>query len=712
MNDIVLSRRGALAGGLAAAFTLAIPTTVAAALQAPSENGPVELQPLISIFPDGRIEITALLADMGQGVATSLPLILADELDADWDSVQIILIDSTMRIPPPRDPGMLIAASSRSVRSWYMPLREVAARARMQLTSAAAAQWGVAPERCTTRASRVVHPDGKTSLSYGVLAASAAKLAAPDKVALKDAAEFTLIGKVNDRRDVPEKTTGAAIYASDVKLPGMLFASVAQGPFGAAELTGYDRDSATADPRVLDMFVIGNTTLAAVALDTWSAMKALEAAAPQYRMDADGGPDSAAYREKLTAAIGQEGRTFAVKGTKPETHATHRRVTVDYSVPFLAHATMEPMSCTAWHHEGKLEVWAPTQAVYRALDAACAVSGLPKERVIIHQTFLGGGFGRRSDSDFVEQAAEIAMRVKAPIRLFWSRAEDMKRDYYRPAYAMRCAGAVDETGAIIDYRVTIAGASILRTRMALFNSPKAPIDPTAQNGLVPEFYDIPNTGASWVEVTPPVPVGYWRSVAHSQNLFAAESFIDELAHAAGKDPFDFRQAHINDPRMAAVMKKLRTLSNWNDPVPEGRARGVAAVYCYESYFGQVIELSVADGEILVHRATNVIDCGLAIQPVNVIAQIEGGAIFGLAAALYGDISFTGGVVDQSSYSDYRVMLLDETPTMETFIMPSTAAPAGVGETGTPCAAPATANALFALTGKRVRDLPLQTALSS
>ncbi|HUD30781.1 MAG TPA: molybdopterin cofactor-binding domain-containing protein [Novosphingobium sp.] len=701
-----VSRRAALAGALAGAFTLAIPRALAEAL-APADAAAVDLQPLIAILPDGRVRIVSLMAEMGQGVSTSLPLVLADELDADWDRVEIVPLDSTKRVPIDK-PVMLVTSDSSSTRGYFTRLREVAARGRMQLTAAAAARWDVAPADCRTDRGRVVHPDGKTALDYGALAAEAAKMPAPDKPELKPAERFTLIGKPAPRRDVPGKVTGAAVYASDVKLPGMLHASVAHGPYGAAALASHDRDAALADPRVKDLFVIDGTTLVAVALDTWSAMKALEAAAPVWDTGSAPAPSSAAYKAALTEALGQEGRPFAVQGEAPAAPAA--TVQADYMVSFLAHATMEPMSCAAWFHEGRLEVWAPTQAVFRALAAAAAASGLPAEAVTIHQTLLGGGFGRRSESDFVAQAARIAMKVGAPVRLQWSRAEDMKRDPYRSAYAMRCKGAVDASGAIVDYGVTISGPSILRTRVPLFDSPAAPIDPTVMNGLVPKFYRLPRTHAAWVEVRPPVPVGYWRSVAQSQNLFAAESFVDELAHAAKKDPFDFRQSHLTDPRMAAVMEKLRALSEWDRRPPKGHARGVAVVNCYESWFGQVIELSLGDGEIRIHRATSVIDCGLAVQPDNVVAQVEGGTVFGLSAALYGDITIEDGVVQQSSFSDYRVLLLGETPDMRTHVMPSTAAPGGVGETGTPCAMPATANALFALTGKRLRTLPLHTAL--
>ncbi len=708
---IALTRRSVLAGGVAAAFTLAIPPSIAASLARPDAAGePLELQPLISIFPDGRIEIVSVMAEMGQGVFTALPLILADEMDADWDRVEIVNLDTTRAVPAPRDSKLFVTADSHSTRGWYTPLRKVAATARAKLAAAAAAQWGVSPSDCRTHAGEVIHPDGEARLGYGTLAAAAAA-AMPNKVTLKTPDQFTLIGKVRDRRDVPAKCTGAALYASDIKLPGLLHCSVSQGPYGAEALLSFDDKTARADPRVRDMFVIDGTTLVAVALDTWSAMKALEVAAPKYRMVDSPAPSSTAYKAALKTATAQPGRAFSVAGTPPAVAAAgDRTVDADYMVAFLAHATMEPMSCTAWFHDGTLELWAPTQVIYRAAATAVAVSGLPDESVVLHQTLLGGGFGRRSENDFIAQATAIAMRVKAPIRLQWSRTEDTRRDYYRSAYAMRCKGSVNAEGAVTEYGVTISGPSLLRPRVALFDSPKAPIDPTVRNGLVPAFYNLPNTHAAWVEVRPPIPIGFWRSVANSQNAFAAESFIDELAHAAGKDPFDFRQALVTDERMSAVLTKLRTLSDWDSPLAPGRARGLAIVACYESYIGQVLELSVTDNDIRVHRATNVIDCGIAVQPSNIVAQIEGGTIFGLSAALYGDITFENGVTQQSSFTDYRVLLLGEAPTATTFIMPSDAAPGGVGETGVPCAAPASANALFALTGKRLRTLPLHTAL--
>lgn len=705
MDIVKLSRREMIAASLAsAAFVLGVGPVAAA-----DAAKPVEIQPLLSVLPNGRVQIVALLAEMGQGVSTAMPLILAEELDVDWSDVDIVPFRSGMATPPAADPGMLIAASSRSIRAWFTPLRQCAARARSMLVSAAAAQWDVAPDTCRTDRGWVVHPDGQQRVAYRSLATAAARLTPPAEVALKPIDRFRLIGKIAERRDVPAKCTGAAIYASDVKLPGMLYASLMQGPLGGAELLGFDEKAALALPRVRQLFVIDASTLVAIAEDTWSAMRALEAAAPRYKATGKG-VSSEVYRRALKEALPQKGRSFAVKGATPM-EPNLRRVEVEYGLPFLAHATMEPMCCTAWHKGSSCEVWAPTQAVFAARKAAAEAGGLAVAAVTVNQTLLGGGFGRRSQSDFVRQAVQISNLTKRPVRLTWSRAEDMQHDYYRPAYAMRCSGALDDRGRVADYAVTIAGPSILRSRVPAFAGPNAPIDPTTQSGLVPTFYDLPNSRAAWVEVDSPIRVGYWRSVAHSQNLFAAESFIDELAHAAGEDPFDFRRKLVTDPRMLAVMDKLRTLSNWDTPPAQGRGRGVALVYCYESYFGQVIEASVEAGEIRVHRVTNVIDCGIAVQPDNVVAQVEGGAIFGLSAAIYGEIDVEDGSVTQSSFGDYRVLLLTETPVMTTHITRSTAAPGGVGETGTPTCAPALANALFALTGRRVRSLPLAKAFA-
>jgi isoquinoline 1-oxidoreductase beta subunit len=708
MSDIVdLSRREMIAASLATSV-LVVGVRSAVASTAGAGGLAVPVQPLVSLLADGRVEIVAPLAEMGQGVFTALPLILAEELDVTWEMVTVRMFDSRMALPPISDPGMLIAASSRSVRSWYKPLRECGARVRAMIVAAAAARWQVPAGQCRTAQGRVIHPDGRRSLGYGELVAEAARQTAPVQVALKPEGEFRLIGKVAGRRDVAAKTTGTALFASDIKLPGMQYASVAQAPFGA-KLASFDEAAALALPRVKRVFAIDGTTLVAVAEDSWSAMRALEAAAPVFA--GEGAlPGGAEYAAALRQGLAGVGREWGVKGM-PGGSGKGQRIEAVYTLPYLAHAPMEPMSCAAWFKGDACEVWAPTQAVFAARAVAVKAAGLPESAVTIHQTFLGGGFGRRSESDFVRQAVLISKEIKGPVRLQWSRAEDMKHDYYRPAYAMHCSGAADKD-VIDDFRMTIAGPSILRGRVPFFSGPKAPIDPTAQNGLMPEFYNLPNTGARWIEVPSAAPISYWRSVANSQNAFAAECFIDELAHAAGADPLGFRQKLIVDARMMAVAAKLRELSDWDKLAVAGRARGVALVSCYDSYAGQVVEISAGNGEIRVHKLTSVVDCGIAIQPRNVVAQIEGGAIFGMTAALHGEINFEQGVVSQSSFGDYRVMLLGETPAMTTFVMPSAAAPGGVGETGTPGCAPALANALFALTGKRIRDLPLNKALAS
>lgn len=706
MEFVSLSRREILAASLfGATFALAmkVPSVVAG-----TPGAATQIQPLLAILPSGRVQITALLADMGQGVYTSLPLILAEELDIAWSQVDILMFNSTMNVPAAKDPGMFIAASSRSVRSWFTPLRECAARARAMLLNAAERRWALEPGHCTTAQGFVIHPDGRQKLSYAELAPEAARLAVPLTVTLKRAADYRLIGKIKDRRDVPAKCTGAALYASDVKLPGLKFASVTQGPITGGKLVKYDEQAALTLPRVDSVFVIDDNTLVAVAEDTWSAMRALEAAAPEYELAANTDLDGSRHRRNLQAALALPGRTFDVNADAPIS-ATAKKISVRYELPFLAHATMEPMSCAAWHKGDTCEVWAPTQAVFRARAAAAKAVGLPEADVVVHQTLLGGGFGRRSESDFVHQAALISKKINAPVRLFWSRQEDMQRDFYRPAYAFQFDGELSASGDITRYAAKISGASLMRTRIPVFNSPHAPIDPTVRSQLVPSIYKLGRTHAAWSEVQPPVPVGYWRSVAHSQNTFAAESFIDELAHAAGIDPFRFRRDRLTDPRMAAVADKLAELSNWSAPLPSGHGRGIALVACYDSYFGQVIQASVDDGEVRIHHITNVIDCGLAVQPDNVVAQVEGGVVFGLSAALYGKVNLADGRVSETSFGDYRVLTLPETPPMTTFILRSDNAPGGVGETSTPTCGPALLNALHAATGRRIRHLPVADA---
>lgn len=706
MEFVSLSRREILAASLfGATFALALKVP---ALAADEPQGATRLQPLLAILPSGRVQITALLADMGQGVYTSLPLILAEELDVDWSQVDIQLFNSTMEAPAAKDPGMFIAASSRSVRSWFTPLRECAARARSMLVQAAEHRWQLPPGRCKTAHGFVLHPDGEKKLSYTELAPEAARLPVPANVSLKPATEYRLFGKVKDRRDVPAKCTGEAIYASDVKLPGLKYASLTHGPIMGGKLVKYDEQAALALPRVERLFVIDENTLVAVAEDTWSAMRALEVAAPEYEVAPDTDLDGSRHQQELQDALARPGRAFDVNQDVAVPEAAHK-VSARYHLPFLAHATMEPMSCTAWYKGDACEVWAPSQAVFRAREAAAKAVGLPEANVVVYQTLLGGGFGRRSESDFVHQAALISKAINAPVRLFWSRQEDMQRDFYRPAYAFQFDGELSKAGEITRYEAKISGASIMRTRMALFNGPNAPIDPTVRSQLVPSIYRLGRTRAAWSEVKPPVPVGYWRSVAHSQNTFAAESFIDELAHAAGADPYIFRRERLTDPRMAAVADKVAELSGWSAPLPAGRGRGIALVSCYNSYFGQVIEASVEDGEIRIHHVTNVIDCGLAIQPDNVVAQVEGGVIFGLSAALYGKVHFEGGSATESSFGDYRVLTLAETPPMTTFILQTDNAPGGVGETSTPTCGPALLNALHAATGRRLRHLPVAEA---
>lgn len=698
----------ALTGLAAGSLVLGARPAVSAAAQA-SDFASL----MLSIALDGRIHIAIPTAEMGQGTATSLPLILAEELDADWGKVEVVRFVSTMAVPATLVPANLITANSNSVVTWFEPLRRCGAAARAMLIAAAARRWRIAPATCTTGPSVVRHPNGRDTLCYGELAAAAQVEPVPTEMVFKRPANYRLIGLVGNRTDTREKTVGTAIFASDVRLPGMLYASIRQGPVAGARLTTFDAASAMADPNVRKVAAIaGGGALAAVAVDSWSAMRALDSAKPVFVLKPGATEDGEAFRRSLLSALDRPGVPApSAQGEVALATPGDKRVEATYAVPFLAHATMEPMSCVARVGEGSCEIWVGTQVPFRARDAVAAALKLPLAQVTVHQTLLGGGFGRRSEVDFILQAVEVAQLAKTPISLIWSRGEDMKHDYYRPPYAMRHRARLDTSGRVAEWHAKTAGPSLLRRRRGGAPDPNGRPDPTVVQSLLPELYRIGAYSGAWVEVETSIPIGFWRSVSHSQNSFAVESFMDELADAAEQDPYAFRRAQMTDARAIAVLDKAAELGDWHKPSPAGRARGIAAVHCYGSYIATVIEASLRDGEIVVHRASHAIDCGLAIHPANIVAQVEGACLFGLTAALYGEITIAGGEVQQESFADYRMLRIGEAPAMRTHVMASDAPPGGVGETGTPTAAPALANALFWLTGKRVRTLPLATAFA-
>ncbi len=662
--------------------------------------------PLVWIDPDGAIRIVTPSAEMGQGSSTSLPLILAEELDADWSKVQVLPFETSMAIPAGVTKSDFVAANSNTTRKWFTPMRRGGATARAMLIAVAAARWKVEPARCTTTPGKVVHPDGRQSFGYGALAADAAKLTPPKDVAFKTPADYRLIGKTRNRNEVPDKVTGKAQFAPDVRLPGMVFASTRQGPVAGATLKSFDEKAALAVAGVKKLFAINKgATLVAIASNSWAAMRALDAASPVFVLNDGAGFNSVDYTQSLVTALDKPGIAFDVKGDVAA-HLDHKKtVKAVYQMPFLAHATMEPMSCMAWVHDGICEIAAPTQVPFRAVDAVVAAIGLPADKVRVRQTWLGGGFGRRAETDFIVQCAEIAVVMKVPVSLIWSRAEDFAQDVYRPAYAVACEAALDKDGGIAAYRTRIAGGSIMRSRRPELLKPGA-VDVTVKSGLVPELYPIAHTSADWVEVVPAVPVGFWRSVGHSQNMFALESFIDELALAAGQDPYQYRRARTHDKRAIAVLDKAAELGRWSEPTPKGHGRGIALVTAYDSFIATVVEASIEDGQIKLHHIASVMDCGLCIQPDNVRAQIEGASLFGLTAAIHSEASFRGGAAEQRGFADYRMLTIADIPEVVTMVLPSDAPPGGVGETGVPTMAPALANALFRATGTRARSLPL------
>lgn len=694
----------ALTGVAAGAFALGV-----SAADAASTGAALFPTLMVSIRADGAVLIVGPAAEMGQGVATSLPLILAEELDADWAKVEVVGF-STNIATPQVPPTAFITSDSQSTRLWFDPMRRCGAAARQMLVSVAARRWGVSPHQCETAAGKVLHPDGRKSLDYGALAAEASREPIPTELTFKSPDQYRLIGYDGVRSDVPDKTQGKAAYAIDIRLPGMLFASVRHGSFAGAELKSFDEAAIRANPRVKGVYRVNRgADLAVVATDSWSAMQALEAADPVFALKPGATADSAAYAASLIPALDKPGAKAKFEtGAPAGPGEAGEAMAATYEVPFLAHATMEPMSCAVRFTDDGCEIWAGSQAPLRSRDLVAAAHKLAPEKVILHRTFLGGGFGRRSEADFILEAADIAKQAGVPICMIWSRTEDMSRDFYRPAFAIRHEARLAPDGKIVEWRGKIAGPSLLKRTMGRPMPGGAP-DPTVSGGTAPEFYQPRFKSAEWVEVENTLPAGFWRSVSQSQNCFPLESFMDELAASIKTDPLAFRRLNTVDKRGLAVLDKLAEISDWGARLPTGRARGMATTKAFGSYFATVVEASLEDGEIRLHSIANVVDCGLTIHPQNVVAQIEGGMVFGLSAALHGEIVIKDGETEQMSFTDYPVLLIKDTPPMRTHVMASTEKPGGVGEIGTPAAAPALANALAALTGKRVRKLPLAKA---
>lgn len=663
----------------------------------------------VRIAPDGSVTVIVNKAEMGQGVCTSLSMLVAEELDADWSRVgfEFAPVDPVYAHP---GYGIQMTGGSTSIAGMSEPLRVAGATARALLVAAAAARWGVEPRACRTEGSKVFHEASARELGYGELTGDAAGLEPPDDVALKDPKDFRLLGKPTKRLDTPDKIAGKAIFAIDVALPGMLTAVVAHPPVFGGRAKHVQDSEAKAVPGVRAVVTIPSG-VAVIAEGFWPAKRGRDL----LQIEWDLGANADVSTDRLHDDYRELARTPGLVARKDGDPAgalagAARRLDADYELPYLAHAPMEPLSCVVDLRADSCEIWAGTQ--FQTVDhaAAAATAGLSPEKVKLHTTFMGGGFGRRANpvSDYVVEAVRCAQHSGAPLKLIWTREDDLRGGYYRPLWHSRIAAGLDARGGISAWTHTIVGQSFIA------GTPFEPfiiqdgIDGTSVEGAVDLPYAIPNLQVDLHTTKVGVPTLWWRSVGHSHTAFVVESFLDEIAHATGVDPLDLRrQLLAGHPRELAVLERAAKMGGWGTPLPSGRARGLAVHYSFSTYVAHVAEVSVEDGRPRIHRFATAVDCGRVVNPETVTAQMEGAVGFGLTATLYGEITLREGRVQQSNFHDYRMLRIDEMPDVEVDIVPSTEPSTGVGEPGVPPVAPAVCNALFELTGKRIRRLPIR-----
>lgn len=675
-----------------------------------------QLAAYLEITPDNVVRVALPDAEMGQGVYTALPLILADELGADWATVEVRHTGADDRLANPMK-GFQATGRSLSVRGYYPLLRQLGATARQLLCAAAAARWGVPIPECRTGQSLVRHARSGREATFAELLDAAAALPLPLEVRLRKPDELQLIGRAVPRKEIPAKVTGMAQFSSDVRLPGMLVAAIAHSPVFGSALKSVDEGPALdpeAGPGVRGVVRLPSA-VAVVADDFWQAARALGRLRPVFAASPNDAVDSAGLRAGREAALSQPGVPVASVGDAPaRIAAADRQLEFIYDVPYLAHATMEPMCCVAWVRDGGCELWAPTQGPGRLRNEVARELGIDPARVRITRSFMGGGFGRRWLPDFGIEAALISKAVNAPVKLLWSREEDIQHDFYRPAMLMRVRAGLAAGGrgasGLAGIDVTLSGASLSAWGKPPAADPKP--DPQTTGGLLAVPYALPDYRINWVPQETHVPIGVWRSVAHSHNVFAIESALDELASESGADPLQFRLDLLKAaPRHRRVLAAVAKQADWRGRSAGARANGIGRGLALAEYASSIIAL-VAEvqmlpaGGVRVRRLTAAVDCGAVIQPDNVRAQVEGGLIYGLTAALYGDIGINRGRATQSNFFDYRMMTLADCPEIDVQILPGGEEPGGVGELATPPVAPALANAVFAATGRRIRELPL------
>ena len=667
-----------------------------------------EINAWVVIRPDDTVVIRYARSEMGQGSMTSAAQLVAEELECDWSRVRVEYADAAAHFKRKRVWGDMAAVGSRTIRQSQEYLRSAGAAAREMLIAAAAQAWNVPPSECSAAANVITHGPSGRKTSFGRVAAAAARLEPPKNVALKDPKSWKLAGQPVKRIDIPEIVTGRMRYGADAQLPGMVYAAIAQSPVFGGRLKKVDAKKIAGRRGVLKVLELGGF-VAVVADNWWRAREALRELPIEWDAGPHAGQSSVELTALLRAALDDPSNAVVARSSGDVDAAAKvaaGTLEAEYYTPYLAHATLEPQTCTALARDGRVDVWTSTQNAEATHAAAARVAEAPLENVYVHRAQVGGGFGRRGAQDYTRQGVAIARAMEGtPVKLLWTREEDMQHDYYRPASLVRLRAALDAAGKPVSWHARVAAPSITAT---LLNLPlKDGVDAQAVTALAEQPYRIPDSRTEYSQVHTPIPIGFWRGVGLSQNVFARECFMDELAHASRTDPYDFRRSLLAaSAKELAVLEATANAAGWRDPLPGGLHRGIAVTEARGSYTAAVAELSVLENRIRIKRLVLGIDPGHVVNPDNVIAQMQGNAAFMLSAILWGEITVKQGRVEQSNFHDYRLLRMAEMPPVEVVIAPSGGFWGGVGEAGLAAIAPAVCNALFSATGKRVRSLPL------
>jgi isoquinoline 1-oxidoreductase subunit beta len=706
------SRRAVLKAGMTGGFVLAfrLPLRAANEPEQPPDNPAGQFAPnaFIRIDHSGRTTLVMPQVEMGQGVYTAVPMILAEELDADFSQV-------VLEHAPPNDKlygnpifGIQVTGNSNSIRAFWKPLRIAGAAVRAMLVQAAAAQWQVDPASCTASNGKIMHAASGRIAGYGDLADAAAALPVPANPPLKDPKDFTLIGKPIKRFDTPNKSDGKVVYAIDAILPEMKIATLAQSPVFGGKVARVDDSAARKIPGVQKVVVLDDL-VAVVGDHMYAAKKGLDALVIAWDEGPNAQISSNDIWDNLRAASRKNGVIAKSVGDVAKGLTQGEKYDAEYELPFLAHATMEPQNCTVRLTPGTCEIWTGSQVIARVQQAAAEAAGLPIDKVTVHNHYIGGGFGRRLETDMITSAVRIAKEIDVPVKVIWTREEDIQHDIYRPVYRDTISASL-QNGKIIAWKYKISGSSIMaRWAPSIFING---IDIDAVDSAVDMPYDIPNRQVEYVRAEPPaVPTGFWRGVGPNNNVFATECFMDELARKANVDPVEFRRGMLgNNPRPKAALDLVAEKSGWGQELPPRAGRGVSVQPSFGSFIATVVEAEVDNnGEVHLRRVTSAVDTGIAVNPDTIMAQLQGGLVFGLTAALWGEVTIDKGRVRQSNFNDYRMLRIDEVPNIDVHVIKSGEDPGGIGETGTTAGPPALRNAIYAATGVALRRLPIDRA---